>query len=63
MKKFNKTNVTAILVEIQDRGDVGANAIATQAIKDFGLRNIHQKITGNSDSAYKLHRVLKPKVV
>lgn len=47
--------VAKLLVRLQDECDLRANAIATQAVKDFGLRKEHQKVTGNSDSAYQLH--------
>jgi hypothetical protein len=53
MKKLNKKNVTALLIRLQNECCLGANALATQAMKDFGLRREHQKQTGNPDSAYK----------
>jgi hypothetical protein len=53
--KFNKTNITKILIEIQDNDGIqlACNSIATKAIKDLKLRRLHQKLTGNSDAAYK----------
>ena len=45
MLKLTKENVTKVLIEIQDRGDITANSIATQAIKDFGLEKVHSKLT------------------
>ena len=52
-KKLNKKNITQLLIEIQDRGDLTANAIATRAVKEYGLQPEHQKQTGNPESAYK----------
>ena len=52
-KKLNKKNITQLLIEIQDLGDLTANAIATRAVKEYGLQPEHQKQTGNPESAYK----------
>jgi hypothetical protein len=56
--KINKTNITKLLIQIQDNDglQLACNAIATKAIKDLGLRRLHQKLTGNSDSAYVLRK-------
>lgn len=53
--KFNKTNVTKILIAIQDNDGIqlACNAIATRAIRKMGLENLHQKLTGNSKESYK----------
>ena len=59
MKQLTRKNVAALLVRLQDECDLRANQIATQAMKDFGLRKEHQKITGNPDSAYQPARVPK----
>ncbi len=59
--KFNKTNVTKIFIDMQDNGDLTSNVMATRAIKKLKLRNLHQKITGNPDSAYNFHKVKTPK--
>ena len=55
MKKFTKEAITKILIEIQDNDGIplACNAIATKAVKDFGLEGIHQKLTGNSKESYK----------
>lgn len=47
--KFNKTNITKLLIWIQDHCDIQANAAATKAIKNFKLRKLHQKLTKNPD--------------
>jgi hypothetical protein len=54
--KFNKTNVTKLLIELQDYGSFDSNVFATKAVKDFGLRKLHQKLTRNPDSAYKIQK-------
>ena len=51
-KKLNKKNITKLLIEIQDRCDLTANSIATQAVKDFDLQREHQKQTGNWPGSY-----------
>jgi len=47
-KRLNKKNVTSLLIRIQDFGSFDANALATKAIEDFGLRREHQKQTENN---------------
>ena len=53
--KINKTNLTKLLIKIQDNDGIqlACNAIATKAVKDFGLEKIHCKLTGNPKSSYK----------
>jgi hypothetical protein len=53
LRKFNKTNITKLLIRMQDYGDLGANAMATEAVDQFGLHKLHRKLTGNPASAYK----------
>ena len=45
-KRLNKKNITAVLIKIQNEGDIHANHLATKAITNFGLRREHQKQTG-----------------
>lgn len=56
MKKFNKTELTKFLIELQDTCDLRANALATEVVKKLKLRKLHQKLTGNPDSAYRVVR-------
>lgn len=52
--KINKTNLTKLLIKIQDNDGIqlACNAIATKAVKDFGLEKIHCKLTGTPKSSY-----------
>ena len=42
--KINKINIVKLLTQIQDEGDIHSNSLATKAIKDFGLNNLHHKL-------------------
>ncbi len=44
MKKLNKTNITKVLIEIQDKADIVGNSLATKAIEDFGLEKEYEKL-------------------
>ena len=46
MKTFTKPNITALLIRIQNVGKVAANALATEAICEFGLEQEFAKQTG-----------------
>lgn len=39
MKCLTKKNLVKLLTQIQDEGDFHANALATQAVIDFGLES------------------------
>ncbi len=54
--KFNKTNITKLLIKIQDNDGISlaCNCLATKAIKDLKLEKLHQKLTKNPDSVYRV---------
>lgn len=52
-KSINRENLTKLLIEIQDFGGIDGNVIATQAVKDFGLEEEHQRLTGNPTEDYR----------
>jgi hypothetical protein len=54
VKKPTLIEIVEFLIWIQDYGSVNDNAAATTFIKNHNLEKIHQKLTGNPDSAYTL---------
>ena len=43
-KRLNKRNITNLLIKLQNDGNFEANVIATQAVKDFGLEEMHKQL-------------------
>lgn len=51
-RQITRTDFCKFLIKLQDTCDLRANQLATEQVKKYRLQKIHQKLTGNPDSAY-----------
>jgi len=56
VKKPSLVSIVEFCIHLQDNCQWEANAAATEFIKTHNLEKIHQKLTGNPDSAYELRK-------
>lgn len=56
VKKPTLQKIVTFCIFLQDYCGIDANSAATAFIQNHNLENLHQKITGNPDSAYELRK-------